>query len=113
MKTFIIISTLFFSLGIQADCYENLTDQYSNDSRHFALNIDEIESSDSKYLAVEAIKKVYADNNCSKPEFVEVSCRQLGKHSWSESCYVETQEGYFFVSPDMVQSVNIVFNRFD
>jgi hypothetical protein len=113
MKYLLLITAIVSTLNAQADCYENLTDGYSQDSRHFSLNIDEIYSEKVEKVSVRAVEYIYEQQNCGKPHFVEVSCRQLGKHSWSKSCYIETKEGYFFVAEDMVQSVNVTFNRFD
>lgn len=113
MKYLILCAVLFTSVQALADCYERLTDGSSNDSRHFSFKIDEIYSENAEELSTRAIKAVYSMNNCGRPKFTEICCRRLGKRSWSKSCYVETEEGYFFVAEDMVQSVNVIFNRFD
>ena len=113
MKNLIVIFSTLISLNASADCYENLTEGYSRDSSHHRIDIDSVESQDSRQMAYEAIQQVYAQNNCGKAQIKELRCGQLGRASWSESCYAETDEGYFFVTPDMVQTVNVIFNRFD
>lgn len=115
MKSIFItmISLLITSQAFAVDCYESLTEGYSKDSTHFSVNIDDLENQNSRGMAAESVKSIYQRLGCHKPKLTEVSCQQIGSVSFSESCYVETDEGYFFVQPDMVQSVNVIFNRFD
>ena len=44
----------------------------------------------------------------------DMECREIQKNNPdSRVCYVETEVGYFFVTRDMLENVNVVFNRFD
>lgn len=115
MKSILITIYVLFNVSqaFAVDCFESLTEGHSKDSSHFTVNIDDLENQNSRAMAAESVKSIYQRLGCQKPKFIEVSCRQIGSVSFSESCYVETDEGYFFVQPDMVQSINIIFNRFD
>lgn len=48
-------------------------------------------------------------------EFTRYSCTKIDTdRSWSEVCYLETESpGYFFVMRDMVDHINVIYNRWD
>lgn len=76
--------------------------------------VEEFQSS-SEVAALAAVDKLKAKILCQNGfEIVEVSCKDLVPNNpMSRMCYVEVKEGYFFVSVDMMDNVNIIFNRFD
>ncbi len=48
-------------------------------------------------------------------EFTRYSCAKIDPdRSYSEVCYLETESpGYFFVMRDMVDHINVIYNRWD
>lgn len=124
MKLLISIFLLLGSMQIAAanyDCSAALSDNYSVDSRSFKLNEFEVESDfdeDPSSFAVEAIEKLYSKLECVSAEnkggSSSVQCREVVEGiSASRVCYLENDEGYFLISKDMMESVNVLYNRWD
>lgn len=48
------------------------------------------------------------------PHYMNSNCRNiLPNADHSRVCAIETNHGYFFVTKDMLDGVNIIFNRWD
>jgi hypothetical protein len=102
------------------NCYQLLSNDYASDSRSFQVADYELEKdfdeSPEEY-SLEALdgllKKLGCDSKSQKVES-EVACHEvMPGNSYSRVCYVENELGYFFISKDMLDSVNIIFNRWD
>ena len=49
-----------------------------------------------------------------KIEFKDTVCKNLvARDSTTKVCYINTDIGYFFVMRDMLDGVNIIYNRWD
>lgn len=125
MKMLLALVLLLPMLSIQADsCYMKFVDDGSLDSRSFQIDDREISSDfddDSMSFSKEAIVQVAKSLGCeesdlgfSNKSFGGESCQELvpGK-SFSKICYIESDVGYFMVSKDMLDHVNIIYNRWD
>ncbi len=94
------------------------------DTQTITLHEDEMENHPNNYnswsceyaqMAVKkALKKIGYEEVCSI-EFTGYSCATIDpERSYSEVCYLETESpGYFFVMRDMVDHINVVYNRWD
>ena len=97
-------------------CYERLLDGFASDSRSFHvmadLDFDMPQEEQNKILIERAIRQVGCE--MSDLTIESITCRQIVEGSWSsEVCYITSQLGYFFVMKDMVDTANVVFNRWD
>lgn len=121
MKTLILVATLLSSPVLLANCYERLTQDYSRDSHAYQLNeaaVDyELERGTVEFARA-AVSALEASLDCG----MEAESKHLGKANCQEVvpgvamsrvCYIENNNGYFLVSVDMLENINIVFNRFD
>jgi len=121
MKTFILIFVLLISASSFADCASALTNQYTQDSAAFQLSEDEVDDEiprDTVEFAKQAIYSLQQNLGCQvdklREQFANASCQEVVPGiSLSKVCYVEGRSGYFLVSVDMLENINIVFNRFD
>ncbi|PIK16154.1 hypothetical protein [Halobacteriovorax sp. JY17] len=123
MKT--ILSLIFILSSIQVasanlDCDRVLTSDYSVDSQSFKLNEFDLES-DFEVSAVafarEAVTKLYSNLGCEElkqKSLQTATCSEVIKGvSTSKVCYLENKQGYFLVSKDMMENINILYNRWD
>lgn len=119
-----MVTLLFAGLNSYADCYGRLTQDYSRDSYAYQLSEDAVDydlERGSPEFARQAVMAVGQKIGCEAADFgaekmaeSTVSCRDLVPNlRASRVCYVESQHGYFLVSVDMLENINIVFNRFD
>ena len=121
MKTLILIFVLLISASSFANCSSALTNQYTQDSAAFQLSEDEVNLEiprNTAEFAIEAVFSLQQKLGCQlekiAQEFSNASCQEVVPGvSLSKVCYVEGQSGYFLVSVDMLENINIVFNRFD
>ena len=62
-----------------------------------------------------ALKELNYDGDISKVKFTKYSYKTILENKpYSNVCYVETvQPGYFFIMRDMVDHINVVYNRWD
>lgn len=121
MKTLIVVATLLCSPALLASCYERLTQDYSRDSHAYQLSEDAVDyelERGTVEFARAAITALEASLDCG----MEADSKLIGKANCSEVvpgvamsrvCYIENHNGYFLVSVDMLENINIVFNRFD
>lgn len=117
----IAVVFLGMSQGARADfdCYRRLLNDFSSDSSSFQIYDEDVaivfEEAPEK-AAVQSIrlleKKLECDNKAIRS--LEVSCKDVVPDNlMSRVCYVESNEGYFIMSMDMMENVNLVFNRWD
>lgn len=64
-----------------------------------------------------AVVKTIAQTHCEPHEPLEIhsaKCTRVKRgHNFSEMCYVETKAGFFFLTPDILDGVNVIYNRWD
>ncbi len=121
MKVLLIIASLLVSLAASADhdCYRRALNNFSVDSMAFQINSEEAVAmfEDRPDKAVySVVRSLEQQIGCSEKSFelAEVSCKEIVPGNLLSSiCYVESQHGYFFISMDMMESINVVFNRWD
>jgi hypothetical protein len=109
------------------ECRHVLLGQGRFDSAQFSYDVDQFETRDygRDYLAraIASIRYLIDQNGCA-PRAVNFGDGPLGRsiskcqaisprHPHSVACYIETNLGYFFVTWDMLENVNITFNRWD
>lgn len=117
MKTFLLSFILLLSISSYADCYEALLDGQM-DSSHFKIWSGDVLSNSSEsmdaQMAANAINKIYEELGCNLAE-VKVDKIKCSDEltPWSQMCRVDTISGYFIVIKDYVDSVNVIFNRWD
>lgn len=95
------------------DCYKRLSDNYSVDSRHFKINMDDLEFEDESEIEKAALHFLLKANGCDLGKVQNFKCKHVSEFEYSFVCSANIDEGYFFIAPDMLNSVNIIFNRFD
>ena len=121
MKKVIIALSVLFSFAASAnfDCYRKALNDFSADSASFQINSEKMAKafqSSPEVASKQAVGKLEAMLECSENAFEleEVSCKEVvPSNELSRVCYVESQHGYFFISMDMMEGLNIVFNRWD
>jgi len=121
ISIFILSSIIFSNSASANDCFQVLSNDFADDSRAFQVADYELESDYEESPAlysIEALDKLYSKIGCipsvSEKSAVSISCNEIVPGNfYSNVCYVENEYGYFFVSKDMLDSVNIIFNRWD
>ena len=71
---------------------------------------------DVNYVPVkEALGEIYRNQcNVEWPKINSIKCRVISQgNPYSRVCLAETRDGYFFVSKDMLDGINVIFNRWD
>lgn len=117
--SFLLIFSLSSSIVANDNCLELLSNDHSQDSQSFQvadydLELDFDEAPED--YSIEALGGLLNDLGCkpSAKMVSEVVCHEImPDNSYSRICYVENELGYFFVSKDMLDSVNIIYNRWD
>lgn len=103
----------------KVDCYEFLTNGYSQDSRAFQITESDLVNIDDTgiELAESAVNQLISDSQCKLDiplDFGRSDCREIVPGvATSTSCYIEASLGYFLTSEDYLGNINIVFNRWD
>jgi hypothetical protein len=123
-KLFLVVALGIFvgmSQGVRADfeCYRRVLNDFSVDSRSFQIyseEVSELFDEQPENAARESIRLLEKQLECNKKALnpVEVSCKDIVPGNiMSRVCYAENRDGYFFISLDLMENVNIVFNRWD
>jgi hypothetical protein len=105
-------------------CDQALLRDFSVDSSSWQVNGDEIDgfwdtSGLSLPIAIEALARLESQLGCDDSDveaFVldQLTCTEVQPgNAGSSVCYGESSAGFYFLSRDMMTSVNIVFNRWD
>lgn len=63
----------------------------------------------------EALIKLNYEDDVDKVVFTKYACRAIDKSNENtEVCYIETEQpGFFYVMRDMVDHINVIYNRWD
>ncbi|CBW27036.1 putative exported protein [Halobacteriovorax marinus SJ] len=119
ISTFLILLSIQYA-GASYDCSEVLTDSYSADSKAYRLGEFDVEADfelEGSKFAAQAITKLYDNLGCDQLKgkvAKEVKCSEVAKGvPYSKVCYVENRDGYFLISKDMMENINIIYNRWD
>ena len=120
-KALLIVLAMIFSFGAAAnyECYRKVLNDFSSDSAAFQVkSVEAVElfESDPEKAASFGVSQLEGILGCEKNSFAlsEVSCKEVVPgNAFSKVCYLESQHGYFFVSIDMMEGLNVVFNRWD
>src|SRR5690606_28464583 len=117
MKTLIALFILSLSHIALADCYERLTQNYTRDSHAYQLSEDAVDYNLERgevffaRAAVEALESKLGCQSQAAAKAADVAnghCSEVVPGvSTSRVCYVEKQYGYFLVSVDMLENINI------
>lgn len=130
IKSLIALALLvFLSQGLQASpsqCITTLTGSNSGDTQSFALHSDDVDRDfgrDFLAKAIYTIRILLDREGCRKTDV------NFGKGPYGRShsrcskiirnqehtrvCYVETNLGYFFLTKDLLENINITFSRWD
>lgn len=61
------------------------------------------------------IVQSFVQKNCSNNIAIQNShCKNIiGNDDATKVCYISTNVGYFFVMKDMMENVNVIYNRWD
>ncbi len=120
---------ILLSQGLQAstrDCITTLSANGELDSVNYTLHADDVDRDFGRdYLAeaIYTIRALIAQEGCSRSD---INFGQ-GPHGRSHSrctkvirnqehtrvCYVETNLGYFFLTKDLLENINITYSRWD
>lgn len=101
------------SYADDSDCYNKLMNG-STDSAAHQVNISNLDTEDSmKSKTSVGLKELMKRCGCV-PQFKKFQCGEAIKgNQLTDICYVETSWGYFIVSKDYLENLNIIFNRLD
>lgn len=94
-----------------ADCYSGLSNSYKDSHTHQVAPFNH--SDNLKEVGTKALNYLFRTHHCVT-EMVELECHELvrGKSN-TEICYGEGTYGYFLISKDYMDTVNVTFNRWD
>lgn len=69
----------------------------------------------AKTIITEALKELNYEDDISTIKFTKYVCKLIDESNAStEVCYVETEQpGFFYILRDMVDHINVVYNRWD
>ena len=93
------------------------------DTHAFTIHEDQLGEHPNSYngwsfeYAVMAILKALEKSeieNLDPLKFSNYTCKKLKEdRHYSEVCYIEAEQGFFFVMRDMVDHINVIYNRWD
>lgn len=115
MNKLIVAMVALLSTAVYADtCYRNLSNNYQDSHTH-RMNVTNTTSSDRLItMSYVGIKLLYRKHTCGSARHIRLKCGQAIKgNSNTEICYGEGDRGYFLVSKDYLDNINIIFNRWD
>jgi len=69
----------------------------------------------AQLIIKESLKEMKYDGDVNKVVFTKYACKAIDETNDStEVCYVETEQpGFFYLMRDMVDHINVVYNRWD
>jgi hypothetical protein len=73
-------------------------------------------SEDYAHLIIKkALKELKYDGDINQVNFTKYTCRAVDEsNKTTEVCYIETEQpGFFYLLRDMVDHINVVYNRWD
>lgn len=96
------------------DCYQNLSNDFQDSHTH-RINVSSYSDSDKlKTMSYVALRVLYSEFKCGSMKNIYLKCNQAIKGiSNTEICYGEGEYGYFLISKDYLNNLNVIFNRWD
>lgn len=130
IKSLIALALLvFLSQGLQASpsqCITTLTGSNSGDTQSFTLHSDDVDRDFDRDFLAEAIYTIRilldregcrkTDVNFGKGPYGRSHSRcskVIRNQEHTRVCYIETNLGYFFLTKDLLENINITFSRWD
>lgn len=116
MKHTIIAMLALIPLTVSANskCYQSLSNNYQ-DSHVHRINVADQSRSDRLIdMSYTALRILYEQSLCGSTEDIRLKCGlAVKKNLNTEVCYGEGEYGYFLISKDYLDNLNIIFNRWD
>lgn len=125
---FVLFTVTSFAYGAEAeDCRAIITKNYLNETAHFRLVPDDYGepnfANDHVSRSIYYIRELLNDLGCSRKAINfskgpngrgQSRCEVIfpGKPH-SRSCYIHTNIGFFFVTTDLTDGVNLLYSRWD
>ena len=129
MKLLVLLSLLITTslMSSEKECYRELTNNFRDNSVNYSLGSADVIYRDfgNDYLAdaIYHVRALLDKKGCARNDI------NFGRGSWGSSiskcyqmirgkgnsrvCYVESNLGYFFITKDFLETVNITYNRWD
>ena len=109
---FLLVFAFVFSSTCFADCVSELSG--GRDSSYLQVSVSDIYETSIRGQTKIVIRKLLNSHQCDDV-ITNFNCTTVVPgQSESEVCYVRTKStGYFIVSHDYMENLNVVFNRFD
>lgn len=69
----------------------------------------------AQIIIKEALKELKYEADINKVNFTKYICKEIDENNRNRDiCYVETEQpGFFYIMRDMVDHINVVYNRWD
>jgi hypothetical protein len=130
VKSLIALAALILlSQTVQAakkDCIDRLMSDANFDSATYSIHSDDLDrdfGKDHLASAIYTIRLLIDQKGCSRSDInfgkgplgrSRSRCTKLvGNQDHTRVCYVETNLGYFFLTTDLLDTVNITYSRWD
>lgn len=121
------LSATLYTSNAQAYCADKLSQNHSVDARHFSFEsyiiedwaalIDQDFFVDNLQTAQMAMTFLYQSLYCQDAPKIDLensACSEVkAGRSFSTQCYIETNDGYFFVYQDLMNRVHLNYHRWD
>lgn len=114
----VLLLTLLSSIA-HADCRKLVSQGKDSVSYQFFVDHDLREQSEKLEMAIMLVKTVMHTAGCTASEvegvtFKSKTCKYLVPEIRnSYVCFMEATEGYYFITQDMLNNINVTYNRWD
>jgi hypothetical protein len=102
--------------GRSEECYRKLTVDYTKDSTSYGVKADLEDGINAMDGARELIERALKKAGCEvkQVKIEEIVCKEIVPSKLHTNvCYATADLGYFFVAKDMLDTANVIFNRWD
>jgi len=115
MKIIIVAMVALLSTSVQADtCYQKLSNNYQDSHTHRLNVVNSTNSNRLISMSYVAMRILYKMHSCGSSRHVKLKCGQaIRGNTNTEICYGEGDRGYFLISRDYLDNINVIFNRWD
>jgi hypothetical protein len=96
-------------------CFLALATNAGMNSGHLFIPQGTVANERDAVAVINTIAKTHCEPQEPSPlEVYSAKCTRVKRgHNFSEMCYVETKAGYFFLTPDILDGINVIYNRWD
>lgn len=116
MKHTVMAMLVLFPLTLLANtnCYQALSNDFQDSHTH-RINVLNYSNSDKlKDMSDVALRMIYRKHSCGSSSSIKLKCGLAIKRNLNtEVCYGEGEYGYFLISKDYLDNLNVIFNRWD